>query len=85
MGTSNQVTQNGNTSQTWVLSGGDVSNHDVIVVRLDNTTPDTSVEISHVRIGERVNQQGGVDPIYSFDITVVGPGAVAFRIDNQGV
>ncbi len=78
MGSSNQVTQNGNTTQNWVLSGGGVSNHDAIVVELDNTTPNTGVTISNI--------EGFISPNrYSFDITVVGPDAVAFRINNTGV
>ena len=78
MASSNQVTQNGNTTQGWVLSGGSVSNHDVIVVQLDNTTPATAVQISNIRLFINPNR-------YAFDITVVGPDAVAFRINNAGI
>ncbi len=78
MGSSNQVTQNGNTTQNWVLSGGGVSNHDIVVVELDNTTPNTGVTISNIR--------GFINPNrYSFDINVGGPDAVAFRINNSGI
>ncbi|GAA0708424.1 hypothetical protein [Dokdonella soli] len=77
MASSNQVTQNGNTTLNWVLSGG-ISNHEVVVVELDNTTPNTGVQISNVR--------GFISPNrYSFDITVAGPDAVAFRINSTGV
>lgn len=78
MASSNQVTQNGNTTQTWVLSGGAVSNHDVVVVQLDNTTPNTAVRISNIRVLINPNR-------YSFDISVIGPDAVAFRINNTGI
>ena len=78
MASSNQVTQNGNTTQNWVLSGGTVSNHDVIVVQLDNTTPKTAVQISNIRLLINPNR-------YSFDIRVIGPDAVAFRINNADV
>lgn len=78
MSSSNQVTQNGNTTQNWVLSGGSVSNHDVLVVELDNTTPNTSVMLSNVH--------GFINPNrYSFDVTVSGPDAVAFRVNFNGV
>jgi hypothetical protein len=78
MASSNQVTQNGNTTLNWVLSGGAVSNHDVVVVQLDNTTPNTAVRISNIR--------GLISPNrYSFDISVLGPDAVAFRINNTGI
>ena len=76
MASSNQVTQNGNTTQNWVLSGG--TNHDVIVVQLDNTTPNTAVQISNVRVL--------INPTrYSFDIKVMGPDAVAFRVNNAHI
>ena len=78
MASSNQVTQNGNTTLNWVLSGGGISNHEVVVVELDNTTPNTGVQISNTRVLINPNR-------YSFDITVVGPDAVAFRINSTGV
>jgi hypothetical protein len=78
MASSNQVTQNGNTMQNWVLSGGSVSNHDVVVLQLDNTTANTSVTISNIRLF--------INPTrYSFDVTVIGPDAVAFRANNAGI
>jgi len=78
MASSNQVTQNGNTTQNWVLSGGTVSNHDVLVVQLDNTTANTAVQISNVRVL--------INPTrYSFDIKVMGPDAVAFRVNNAHI
>jgi len=78
MPSSNQVTQNGNTTQAWQLGGGSTSNRDVIVVQLDNTTPNTAVQISNVRVLINPNR-------YLFDIRVVGPDAVAFRINNAAV
>jgi hypothetical protein len=78
MASSNQVTQNGNTTQNWVLSGSLVSNHDVVVVQLDNTTPNTAVRISNIRLFINPNR-------YSLDISVLGPDAVAFRINVQGI
>jgi hypothetical protein len=78
MASSNQITQNGNTTQGWVLSGGSVSNHDVVVVQLDNTTPNTAVQISDIRVLINPNR-------YAFSIRVLGPDAVAFRINNTGI
>lgn len=78
MASSNQITQNGNTTQGWVLSGGAVSNHDVVVVQLDNTTPNTAVQISNIRLLINPNR-------YVFNISVLGPDAVAFRINNTGI
>ena len=70
--------QNGNTTQTWVLSGGPVSSHDVIAVQLDNTTSNTAVTVSNVRVFINPNR-------YAFEVTVVGPDAVAFRINNAPI
>ena len=78
MASSNQATQNGNITQTWQLDGGSTSNHDVVVVQLDNTTPNTAVRISNIRVLINPNR-------YLFDISVVGPDAVAFRINNGPV
>jgi hypothetical protein len=78
MGSSNQVTQNGNTTRTWTLSGSGVSNHDTVVIELDNTTPNTSVEL--------LNMRGFISPNrYVVDVKVIGPDAVAFRLNNTDI
>lgn len=76
MGCSVEVTQNGNTTLNWIISGGGggnaVSNNDVVTLQLDNSTPNTGVQISNI--------VGFISPNrYSMDVTVVGPDAVAFR------
>ena len=76
MASSNQVTQNGNTTMGWVLSGG--SNHDVVVLQLDNTTPNTAVQIQNIRLFINPNR-------YAFEVRVVGPDAVAFRVNSTGI
>ena len=78
MASSGQVTQNGNSTVNWVYSGGGISNHEVVVVQLDNTTPNTSVRISNIQVFISPNR-------YSFDISVIGPDAVAFRINSTGI
>lgn len=76
MGSSNQVTQNGNTTCGWTLTGS-VSNHDVIVLQLDNGGPGGSgVTISNV-----VNRGNA----YDFAVTVVGSDAVSFRANFSAV
>ncbi len=78
MGSSNQVTQNGNTTRTWTLSGSGVSNHDTVVIELDNTTPTTAVELMNVR--------GFINPNrYVVDVKVIGADAVAFRLNNSSI
>ena len=76
MSSSNQVTQNGNTTLNWVLSG--ISNHEVVVLELDNTTANTSVTISNIRLFINPNR-------YSFDVSAIGPDAVAFRVNSTGI
>jgi hypothetical protein len=69
--TANQVTQNGNSTKTWVTTGSALSTHDCVVVGLTSTTN------SRIRI-DRIER--GVNPTsYRTTITVVGPDAVAFR------
>ena len=70
MASSNQVTQNGNTTQNWTLTTGE--NNDVVVLQLDNTPGTTGVLISNIVL--RINPGR-----YSFDVSVIGPDAVAFR------
>jgi hypothetical protein len=77
MGCSTQVTQNGNTTLNWTISGGGggnaISNNDVMTLQLDNSgTANTGVQISNI--------VGFINPNrYSMNVTVVGPDAVAFR------
>lgn len=69
--TANQVTQNGNTTVTWITTGSALSTHDCVVVGL------TSGTTSRIRID---SIERGVNPrSYRTRITVVGAQAVAFR------
>ncbi|HEX6496603.1 MAG TPA: hypothetical protein VF018_14030 [Acidobacteriaceae bacterium] len=79
MATSQTVTQNGNTTQTWIFSGGGITNHEAVVTELETTgDPNTGLLISNI--------VGFIDPTrYEFDVTVKGPSAVAFRINSNGV
>ena len=77
MGSTNQVTQNGNTTCGWTTWGGDISNHDVIVLQLDNPGPGGS----GVMMSNLVNRGSA----YDFAVTVVGSDAVSFRANNSSV
>jgi hypothetical protein len=77
MGTSNQVTQNGNTTVGWAVQGGSISNHDTIVIALDNAGG-SGVKLSDLAVWLNPTR-------YSFSTTVVGPDAVAFRVNNGGI
>lgn len=69
--TANQVTQNGNTTQTWTTTGSALSTHDCVVIGI------TSGTSSRIRID---SIELGVNPTsYRTRITVIGAGAVAFR------
>jgi hypothetical protein len=70
MGFSNQIIQNGNTTLGWVTSGGDTTDHDVIVPKLDNGS--SGIRISDVMLSLNPTR-------YDYNITVVGPEAVAWR------
>ena len=69
--TANQVTQNGNTTVTWVTTGSALSNHDAVVLGLTSNS-DSRVRLDWVEMGR--------DPTsYRTRVQVVGSDAVAFR------
>ena len=69
--TTNQVTQNGNTTVTWIATGSALSTHDCVVAGLTSGT-NSCIRIDSI---ERC-----VDPTsYRIRITVIGSQAVAFR------
>jgi hypothetical protein len=75
--TTSQVTQNGNTTVTWNIQGGNlITNHDAIVVK---PTSGTS--------GLRINDiTARISPTrYSVSVTVVGAGAMAFRFAAEAM
>ena len=80
MGTSNQVTQAPGT-QSWVTTGGSLSNHDVIVPAVD-VSGRSGVRFSNVT----TNGDGRQVPLkYTYDATVVGPDPVTFRTNNGAI
>lgn len=69
--TTSQVTQNGNTTTTWVISGSALSSHDCIVVGLTSNTT------SRIRIN-RIDR--GINPRkYYVQVAVIGSSAAAYR------
>jgi hypothetical protein len=69
--TSNMVTQNGNTTLTWSVSGGALSTHDCIVVKPVSGS-------SGIRI---TNVTAFLSPTrYHVTVQVAGAGAMAFRL-----
>lgn len=70
--TTAEVTQLGNTTTGWQVTGSALSVHDAIVVGLTEPTP------SLIRIDQIAR---GVSPTrYDLSVTVVGSDAVSFRV-----
>jgi hypothetical protein len=68
--TSTQVTQNGNTTVTWSISGGSLSTHDCIVLK--PTSGISGMRINSITVFR--------DPThYHVTVQVIGSGAMAFR------
>jgi hypothetical protein len=83
MGTSNPVTQAPGTL-SWVITGGSLSNHDVIVPKVDSSglTGSSGIRFSNVTtMGDDFN----VHVSYTFNATVVGPDPVMFRANNEAI
>ena len=72
--------QNGNTTQAWWLSGGNITNHEAFAVQLESTSPNngTGARISNVTVY--------VNPTrYLVDITAVGPQAISYHVNSNQV
>jgi hypothetical protein len=74
--TTNQVTQNGNTTGTWTITGGSLTNHDAIVVRPEAGGSGLRLNSVTARIGPNR---------YSVSVTVVGGAAMAFRFAAEAM
>ena len=72
MATSNQVTQNGNSTQNWTLTG--VSTHECIVLKPE--TGSSWMELERIRVRLSPTR-------YELRIRVIGAGAMAFRIKSE--
>lgn len=68
--TTNQVTQNGNTTGSWNITGGSLSNHDAIVVKPESGSSGLRINSVTARISPNR---------YSVSVTVSGSVAMAFR------
>ena len=70
--TSNQVTQNGNSTQNWTLTG--VSTHEAIVLKPETGT--SQMELERIRVG--------INPTrYELRVRVIGAAAMAFRVSSE--
>lgn len=74
--TTNEVTQNGNTTATWSITGDALSTHDAIVVR--PTAGGSGVRINSITARRSSTR-------YSVSVTVVGAEAMAFRFSAEAM
>lgn len=72
--TTGQVTQNGNTTAGWSISGSALSTHDAIVIRPTSGG-------SGLRINDVVARLSPTR--YSVSVSVIGGGAMAFRFSAE--
>jgi len=74
------ITQNGNTTVSWINSGGGLTNHEVFAFTLQNTSPtnSTGVLVSNVTVFINPNR-------YQCTLSVKGPQAVAGNFESMGV
>ena len=80
MATFPTITQNGNTTRTWINSGGGITNHEVFTFTLQSTSPanSTGVLVSNVI--------GFINPNrYQCNLTVEGPQAVSGNFESTGI
>ena len=80
MGSSNAVTQAPWSTLSWVITGGDLSNHDVIVPKFESSRRGLSgLRFSNVTLYYPVFFR------YTFNATVDGPDPVTFRANNEAI
>ena len=72
--TSNQVTQNGNTTQNWTYQTSAISHHQAIVLKPE--TGSSQMELERIR--------ASINPTrYVLTVRVIGAGAMAFRVASE--
>jgi hypothetical protein len=74
--TTSSVTQNGNTTQNWTITGSALTTHDAVVVRPVSGTSGLRLESTTIF----------PSPIrYVVSVRVVGAGAVAFKFSAEAM
>jgi hypothetical protein len=74
--TTGQVTQNGNTTTSWTITGSALSNHDAVVVRPESGS--SGLRINNIIARRSPNR-------YDVSVTVVGGSAMAFRFSAEAM
>jgi hypothetical protein len=73
-------TQNGNTTLGWEVWGGNITNHEAFAVQLDNTSPTNTTGATFSNLVVFVNPTR-----YTLHVTTVGPQAITYHINSDGV
>lgn len=69
-------TLNGNTSGTWVYSGGNITNHEAWAVQISAGTSGATIS----------NIISYINPTrYQVTVSVIGPGAISFQLNSNQV
>jgi hypothetical protein len=68
--TTSQVTQNGNTTANWTITGSALSTHDAVVV--GPTSGSSGLRINSITVRRSPTS-------YTVNLSVIGAGAMAFR------
>ena len=74
--TTSQVTQNGNTTGGWTISGSALTTHDAVVLRPISGSSSMRIESTSVRLNPTR---------YSVSVRVIGSGAMAFRFAAEAM
>lgn len=72
--TTNMVTQNGNTTNTWTVSGGSISTHDCLVLKPISGSSGLKITSKKVYLSPTR---------YKISVQVIGSGAMAFRVSAE--
>ena len=80
MATFPTITQSGNTTLTWIASGGNITNHEVFAFTLQATNPTngTGALISNVTVFIKPTR-------YACTLTTEGPQAITGNFESDGV
>ena len=80
MATFPTITQNGNTTRTWINSGGGITNREVFTFTLQSTSPANSTGVMVSNVISFINPNR-----YQCNLTVEGPQAVAGNFESTGI
>jgi hypothetical protein len=74
--TTGQVTQNGNTTAGWVVTGSALTNHDAVVIKPETGSSSVRIESTTVQLNPTR---------YTMSVRVIGSAAMAFRFAAEAM